>query len=217
MTLNQQKIVAREFLLFLICIVIGGIAFLAVYPYNSYEHRQVNKINVELAVQTKLADSLSYPCQSKTDRQRTFSRQYFNHFPNKKNFDDANALLWKRLSSLARHDSIGYLWKHTWEPELRLFNAMMGYSTPEAFQHFIKSNMFSLQEWADYKRSLVLQEEIRVRNQENTQRYLRILTPESQWRTAGLAFLLAVGTLFVLRYLWYGIRWSIRVLRQPKT
>ncbi len=116
MNIKTKKIIAREFLVFLICIGISIVTFLAIYPYNYFMRNKIDSFKKDISEKKILSDSLSKSYMLKYDTQFWFTGEF-----NKK-FNMSNTKLWESLYEIAKGDSVKYKWENTWDNELILFN-----------------------------------------------------------------------------------------------
>jgi hypothetical protein len=140
----------------------------------------------------------------------------FRHIEKEKIFyvDDKNRNdLWNRLSYLVIKDSLKYRWHNKWNKSLVDGIKNQGYKSPEEFEKFIIKNTPTQKEKVIIlkvikfmmKRSLLT---IKLRIYKK-----RFNNSEIKWIVLK-TFILAFIVLFVLRYIKYGIAWSIKTLKQ---
>jgi hypothetical protein len=214
MNIKTKKIIAREFLIFLICIAIGIVTFLTIYPYNYFKRNQIDGLTKDISEKRKLSDSLSKSFRLKTEKQFWFTDKYTSKFDLPKDKDYNNAKLWDRLYEIAKSDSVKYKWEKTWDKELIAFNKELGFDTPKSFQDFILTNIIYTKDIEQNKSATAINSEVDIIQNKISETSKKIVSTENQIRTAGLSFIIAVIILLFLRYIFYGIKWSIRTLKQ---
>lgn len=214
MNIKTKKIIAREFLIFLICVVIALVTFLTIYPYNYFKRNQIDSLTKEISEKKLISDSLSKSYKLKTEKQFWFTDKYISKFDLPRNKDYNNAKVWNRLYEIAKSDSVRYKWEKTWDKELIAFNKELGFDTPQSFQNFILTNIIYTKDIEQNKAAEKINSEVDILQNKMSETYKKIVSTESQLRTAGLAFIISVVILFLFRYLFYGIKWSIRTLKQ---
>lgn len=211
---SNQKIIAREFLVLITTLIIGIIAFLSIYPYNIYHQNQVETINAQILIKKKISDSLSQSYNKKLDRQVWFSNKYINKFnlPGWSNNDK----VWKRLSDLSEKDSIRFKCK-SWDRELISFVQESGFETPEAFKNFIDANIIISDDIKRNNEASNMKAEIKSLNKEKEYAQSKIFSFEKQFQFALIAFIVSLSLLFIMRYIFYGIKWFIKTLNQKQS
>lgn len=214
MKLKTKKIIAREFLVFLLCIAIAIIAFLSIYPYNYLKQNHINNLTKEIAAKRTLADSLSKSYAKKYDNQIWFTNKIRSKFNVSKSAEYGNLKLWNTLYDIAKSDSIKFKWGKVWSKELVIFIKELGFETPDKFQSFILKNITNSKDIKENRVAYKINAEaeaLQIKSHEISQ---KILSLENQLRTAGLFFTIAVAIFFFLRYIFYGVRWSVSTLNR---
>ncbi|WP_290861612.1 hypothetical protein, partial [Flavobacterium sp.] len=140
--INNKKILAREFVYFILCLLISSLIFLFIFPYNYFTQNQAANFAKEVKEKNVFIDSIKSINNKKIDAQNYFTDKY------KKEFDidiysEVNTELWITLNRIVKADSVKYKWENKWEKTLVSFNKKMGYKSPEEFTNFIKSNVIS--------------------------------------------------------------------------
>jgi hypothetical protein len=145
MNLKTKKIIAREFLVFIISLSIGIIAFLGTYVYNSFYQRQIDNINQQISAKELLADSISN-AYFKTPTQEPMYRQYYR-------YNNALIKVSNEIDALKNSDELN-----------RLVSKKLNF--------------------------------------------------DNQLHFGFIVFLISIFVLFIIRYVFYGIKWSIRTIKQ---
>jgi hypothetical protein len=146
MSLKTKKIIAREFLLFLLCITITGFVGLGTYLYNSCKINKVEVLKKEITLEKIIADSL----------QRSISIEY---------------------------DEYGIPIKNKLPPPIMLELAS--------------------------KRKLIQETTTKLEKYS-----VQVLSSTEQIRLSLIIFLISLSCVFLFRYLFYGIRWSLTILKE---
>ena len=210
MKLQTKKLIAREFLLLTIALSLGFICFLCTYPYNNYRNREIKNLEKSIAEKNKIADSLSHQYKIKSQKKDWF----FERFTTKFGSDlYKNEELWNRLLFLAKVDSIKYKWK-VWAKELIDFNKELDFSTPEKFKEFIDAYRINSKDSAEYNQSLNVNRDIAALKIQKRDVETIKLSFEKQVEFGIISTIILGIMLFAARYLFYAVRWSIKVLKQ---
>lgn len=212
-----KKIIAKEFLFFTAVLSITLISFLFLLAYNQ-------KINYNIDNQThvknekiKSANNLVSIYNAKIDIQTSHFNTLFRHIEKEKIFyiDEKNRNdLWGRLSYLVIKDSLKYRWYNKWNKSLVDGIKNQGYKTPEEFEKFIIKNTPTQKEESDYlKGHKIYDETVIIDNEIKNLQKDRFNNSEIKWIVLK-TFIIVFIVLFVLRYIKYGITWSIKTLKQ---
>jgi len=208
MNLKTKKILAREFLAFSICILITLLTLGTTYIIDKLRYNDVNKQIAEKLIKSK---ELTQTYIKKENNQKKFTRFYTDKFKLPKNIY-SNQQVWKRLSSIAVNDSVEYKWRKVWNKELMSFNKELGYKTPNDFKNFILINMFTPNDSINYKKNKLINEEIDELKYKLNNHIL--IKKEERVHIVFLAICITFTLLFLIRYFYYGIKWSLKTLKQ---
>lgn len=212
-----KKIIAKEFLFFIAVLSITLISFLSLLVYNQKIHYSIDNQKHIKNEKIKTANHLVENFNSKIDNQK----KYFNSLIaglEKRDFfsidDNLRIEWWNRLNYLIKVDSIKYRWKNNWDKKLVDGIKKRGYKTPEELKKFIIKNTPTLQEKSDYFKGHKIYDETDIIDNEikNLQKE-KFNDSEIKWIVLKI-FIIAFIVLFVLRYIKYGITWSIKTLKQ---
>lgn len=210
MKLQTKKIIAREFLLLTIVFALGFICFLSTYPYNNYKSSQAGSLDKTIAEKNRITDSLSYSYKSKSQKKDWF----FGKFTEKFGSDHyKNDEFWNRLSYLAERDSIKYKW-NSWSKELIDFNKELNFDTPQKFKEFIDANRLNRNDSANFNESEKVNQDILTLKQQKKEIEIKKLSFKEQVRFGVTSTIILLIILFATRYLFYAVKWSIKVLKQ---
>jgi hypothetical protein len=131
MKLQTKKIIAREFLLLILAIGVGLVAFSCTYLYNFYQRTKSENLSNEISTNESIADSLNKPFDSKTKQYHLL----YSKFNQNENVDpgdyetfEKNSLI--ELDKLALEDSIIAKYQK-WDPKFKTILREVGFNTPE--------------------------------------------------------------------------------------
>lgn len=215
MKLTTKKIIAREFLAALLVMAIGLTTFLGIYAYNAIKEKKISRLTSENNIASKQVDSLSYDYNKKADKQNWFFKKWSSTFDLS---DDTqyNTLekVWKRIDYLAQRDSISYRWKYIWNKDLVTFHKEIGFQNPEEFKAFIDDNRISEKDKSDFtlsneKKAIITDLDNQIKETQKS----KLSYDEQLDFTTTTIFLLCLF-IFGFRYLYYGVKWSIRILKE---
>jgi hypothetical protein len=195
--------------------LIGLTIFISVYPYNAFKENKINKKLNEAETTTKLIDSLSNDYNKKLNNQNWFFKKWSTTFDLSEDTQH-NTLekVWTRIDFLAQRDSIDYKWKNVWHKDLVTFHMDIGFNNPADFKKFIDDNRisdidksnFNLASEKEIKKSLL---EINITQLKNSK-----FSQNEQTDLAKNTILISIILVFGFRYLIYGVKWSLRTLKE---
>ena len=212
MKLNKKRIIAREFLLFLGCVLISSLAFIGTYPYNYSIDSKIDKLEKDIIPLTIAIDSLESTINAKVSKQKWFFEEWQKN-PEYSAGKDYNEM-WQRLEYFHKKDSIEYKWNNVWANTTLDFTRSLGFKNPTQFDKFIKDNSLN-----DSELKIATETEpvrVKVANLESRIKKYKILDIDDQLYFA-LIFLIIMGIIaFPIRYLFYSVKWSLRTLKQKE-
>ena len=141
-----------------------------------------------------------------------FKEQFF---PKKQNLFNSNihtlTSFWTFLDDLTKKDSI--IVNELLNERIKNKLKMIGFNSPEDLIKFINRNRITKLDSANYKKAYPLQENIK--NLENRVRKCeqKTISKNRQLDIGTYSLIFFVFIFFVLRYLFYSIKWSIRILK----
>lgn len=175
MNLKTKKVIAREFLLLLLCIATTAFVFLGVYLYSSYKSNKVDELIGEIKANKIIIDSL----------QSSISIEY----------DEYGIPIRKKWDFSAFDEAVN---NQKEDP----FKEFGGHQLPPLPPKKIILELAS-------KRKLIKETTIKLEKYSE-----QILSSTEQIRILLFTFLVSVSCIFVFRYLFYGMRWSISTLKE---
>ena len=211
MNIKTKRAIAREFLALLLVIGIGLTTFCSISIHNAICNKKIDKRKIEIDTSFKEMNILLFSHNKKLNNQNWLFRKY-NDITR---FDgNSSKKFWQRLDEIAKHDSISYKWDNIWSEELKIFFKENGFHNKQELEVFIAKNRITEKEKYDAveageKRAYILklkQEIIDITKS-------RFSFEEQISKTSDI-FFLSILCVFCLRYLVYGLKWSIQVLNQ---
>ena len=163
----------------------------------------------QISSKQRIADSL----MQRYDRKLKNQTWFFNELNNE--FDIQNYTLeksWQRLAELSKEDSLIAFYKMN-EKLFLAFNKQMGFETPNKWKDFIEDNLFQQIDINNKNKSSKIITEIERLKIQKKDIQKKILIKSEQVRISFNAFVFSGILLFLLRYIFYGIRWSIKTLK----
>jgi hypothetical protein len=209
---SYRKIVAREFLLFMLSSCVLFIVYLSLILFNLNIERKATKfdkaIEKEIIERKQIDSTYSRKCQNwaylynKVNEQIDLENSNYNH-PTK---------FWKRTGELIKKDSFDY--KYQKEPVLRLVFKNAGLLSKEDVKKFVKENNLNEIDKAN------IQKTTNSKTKENELRKELEITKKSHLNNDDkahnlyIAFVIIFLLVFPIRYLYYAILWSFKTLKE---
>jgi hypothetical protein len=195
--------------------VIGLTTFLSIYAYNAIKEKKISRLSNEINITSKQVDSLSSAHNKKIDKQNWFFKKWSATF-DLSNDTQYNTLekVWKRIDYLAQQDSINYKWKNIWHKDLVTFHKDIGFHNPEEFKAFIDDNRISEKDKSDFmvaneKKTFISDLDKQIKETTKSK-----LSYDEQIDFTTTAIVVLCLFIFGFRYLYYGVKWSIRTLNE---
>ena len=200
--INNKKIVAREFVFLILCLIISVLTFLFIFPYNYITQNQSSNFSKQIIEKNIVIDSVQDINNIKTETQKYFTNNYVKEFDGVSD-SETNTELWNILERIVKADSVNYKWKNKWEKTLVNFNIKMGYKSPEEFTKFIKSNVINS---SDLKLIENSKRDIILLKSQQLEKYNKFIELKEQFRISLFVFFISFFIFFILRYLIYGTK-----------
>jgi hypothetical protein len=215
MKLNKKKIIAREFLIVMVCAIVFVLAYLGTLPYNYFVNFKIDNLENESQPIKDSIETLTKSFSDKIGKQKWFVNE-FEKFSATGSSYNKYTELWERLEYLEKADSIQDKWENVWGSESKEIIQKVGFSNGHQFEQFIESNSLSTNEINQKNSIIPLNNELdKINSRIRTEKY-KVLDADEKTEFA-LACLIIFGVLsFPLRYLIYVIRWSIKTLKQKE-
>jgi len=214
MKLRTKKIIAREFLVLIICSLVSILYFIGVLIYNYRFDSQRDDLSSKITTFEQKIDSLVRPFKSKVDNQEWFFNESEKRVLQSRheNVDQ----LWSRLSYLSKIDSIIYKWHNYWNDDVINGLNEMGFKSGKDFDLFITKNSLTQNESKVYETVLIFKEKISELSSKTYSIDKKYFEYEDQIKSS-LSVLLIIGIIsFPIRYFIYAIQWSYRTLKQTE-
>jgi hypothetical protein len=216
MKLTTKKIIAREFLALLLVIVFGLITFLCIYPYNSFIENRINRISNEIKLKSKQVDSLSLNYNYKLEKQNWLFKRWKNNFNISDLKYNTKEKFWNRTDYLEKQDSINYKWKNVWDNNLILFFKNAGFENPDELKAFVKNNRLTEKEILNFGIANKSKSIISNLNKDKENAIKNKFSSIEQLDFSIYSILLTSIFIFAIRYLFYGVKWSMKTLKEKE-
>lgn len=225
MKLQTKKIIAREFLVLAIAIGVAVISYLVIYSYNYLEQNTTDKLSQKIVLNNTISNKLSSPYTEKFNKQLWFANKYYKQFQNDKakttQFYNKNGIpiigkdwnfrVFDRLMYLSHKDSLITMWngKNFYEEFGKYFNI----NTAEDFKIFVDENLISQDDINKKEQSEIIYNKTRPLQIKRDILKSKINSSIEQFNIVSYIFLAFLIIAFILRYIFYGIKWSIKTLK----
>ena len=214
MNKKTKKIIAREFLIILIMIALGLLIFVCIFPYNSYQNKQINKIENSISKKEKTTDSLHKSVNAKKKNQEWFFNKVSSEFDITNSEYSELKTLWPILQRIAENDSTEYRWNNKWEQSLIDFHKGIGFKNAQELEKFIETNSLNAKDSIQLEKSTLIRNEILGLKKRKIELENKVFDEYDRMDLlAGIGIIL-FGILFILRYLFYAVKWSIKTLKE---
>ncbi len=214
MNKKVKKIIAREFLILLALIVLTSLIFICVFPYNSYQKNNIDKIDKSLSEKEKLTENLHKSVDEKIENQEWFFEKLSSEFDITNSEYSELKTLWPILQRIAENDSIEHRWNNKWEKSLTDFHKGIGFKNGKELETFIEKNSISSDDSIQLKKSEEIRKEITELKKQRAEFKYKILNDNDKLDLVGGIGVTLFGILFLLRYLIYAVKWSLRTLKE---
>ena len=212
MKLETKKLIAREFLLLLISVGLGLIGFILTLGYSFIKESQLNNLQNEIILNESNNQKLNNSYDKKYE-----TRAWFYNTINEK-FDLSNSSyndpdkLWKRLNILIQKDSLRY--KYEQSPDIRESFKIVGLTNIESVEKFIQQNNLTKAEISDINKYVQDRKFIESLNSKASEAKSNTLSDSKKNEFTLWLFLCVLIFIFPIRYLYYSIKWSSKILKQ---
>ena len=209
MKLSIKKIIAREVLIILLIMAIGIISFLSLWIRNYYYQIKISNLNKEFAIKEKSADSLRTNYNKKVENQKWYFLKIDSVFDLPKY--KTQQKFWNRIEQLSKSDTLKIIYN---EKPFNVYNKKLGFESQNQYLTFINQNLLSLNDIKDKSQSdslLVLLGKINMRKELYKKNNLNI---KEILKATSYSIIIAFTIFFLVRYLFYCLKWSIKILKQ---
>ncbi len=214
MQLHTKKVIAREFIILLITIFLVIGAFAGTYIYNSLQNNQTLQLDDAIVKKTAFAEGLAKPYKLKMKNQQWFYDKNNEIVDLTHTEINSPYKLWQRLDYLAATDSIQIKLDSVWTPEIKELLVTIDFDNPQKLIAFIDKNRLTESDSADFSRSTAIYTEIEKVKKVKATYKAKLFSFDKQVNFAGWILCITLIVLFGLRYLFYAIGWSVRILKQ---
>lgn len=191
-----KKIIAREFLYFLLVIFIGSVTYAGIFTRNKYH-------NKEISIKKLRINKFSKNAVNRFDRWLSLEVASQNWYRNKPDREKE----WEKLKIYFEDQNTRDTTNLKWSNELLKFIKSIGFSSPDKLKQYTKTFGTPKEEIKALEESSNLEKQ--VKNLESN----IIFEEEHNYITQSVS-IIAFCALFLTRYLYISIRWSINILKQ---
>lgn len=237
MIIRTKKKIAKEILFLFTVIIFGIISYIGVYFYNLFLENKISNLSNTIKVKTTISDSLGKPYLDFQERIKNeelkfdeygipirskFKRLYYLQDGDRKKLDSLiNQMHIEKVSS----ESI-----KIFEKDFKNLHSVEFYPENKSLPPFVKqkfieyngqelfamSNSFAVssKDSSNYTKSTLLNKELQNERYQ-IQEYKKSLISSKEQRSFVLKVsLISFLFLFILRYIYYLVRWSLNTLKQ---
>ncbi len=212
LTLKHKKIIAREFLLFIIAIVTPFLVYFALHGANAYQKYKIDGYYKDASIANDTAKPLIVNYNKKKDKQAWYFDKYgsWGFSQTSPDIDTPDELWANSCDYFYDVDSIASFYN---AKSMTSFFNYIGIKSPYELKYFIKENTLTNEDISNKKegdRVLNMVSEINIKriDAQNS-----IIDKEEIYRLSVNSFWVLVIILFGFRFLYYAIIWSIKTLK----
>jgi hypothetical protein len=208
---KKKKIIAREYIMLMIILLIGALTYLSTVLYNVILQNKIDKVNERIEINNSQIDTLIQIYRQKSNNQDSLYKKF------KEEFDVSHLktkdAFWTRTEHVARIDSFSILWKTKWDKSIISAIQNMGFLTPDDLKSFIIDNSYTLDDLKnDSTATEIKKYNVDLLNNLSLKKG-KILTRRDQIKIAVSILIISFILLFIIRYLIILLRWSIKTLK----
>ncbi|MFC4263843.1 hypothetical protein ACFOWM_13180 [Ferruginibacter yonginensis] len=227
MKLRVKKIIAREFLILFVVVAISLITFLSVYAYNHYYQNKIDNLTNKISAKKILQDTLANLTNAKKEKQLWFANEYYTNYDfststRKLDFytesglpifgKNQNLKMFDRLIELNKKDSLLLIF--TRNNIFEEFGKHFNFKTPLDLKNFVTENTITSSDLVKLKQSNTVSNEIKALELEKENAQVKVVSLGTHKHLVIMSFLYSFILLFLFRYSFYGIKWSINTLKK---
>jgi hypothetical protein len=216
MKLKSKKIIAREIIVLAIVFAIGIITFSLTFLYNSFKINQEKIVTSEILSKTHLFDSLNISDQgiNNTITIDDSAFKLLHEFDSTK----GRGLSYQELKLLILNskDRKSYFDEYNDQMEFKNFAEFEDLIQTDQSKIEFDKNKLRIDSIKELKVT-TLQDEIAKLKQSKSNLTKGIITKEEQYDFSFWIMIISAILLILLRYVYYGISWSISILRIQET
>ena len=214
MQLRTKKVIAREFIILLIAILLVAGAFGGTYIYNSMQNNQALQLDDTIVKKTAMADNLAKSYKLKRKNQQWFYDKNNEIVDLTHTELNSPYKLWQRLDYLAATDSIQIKLDSVWTPEIKELLVTIDFDNPKKLIAFIDKNRITETDSTDFATSTSVNTEIEKVKKVKAVYKAKMFSVDQQKNFTLTILGITLIVLFGLRYLIYSISWSVKILKQ---
>jgi len=220
MKVQTKKIIAKEFLYLLLIIALSFLCFLSTYAYNFYLINRSENLGMIIIKKEKFTDSLNkiennlqsigapgYKLWSALNKSSYYTKSYDDFKSQFSTIDRINKL-YRALNQN------GYYTKSAAEFYTQYFSDVKNDPFAEFGGHEIKDSLPPPPKYKKWKEAEKIKSELTKNKFERSQIDHRVLSFNDQFSFACKALILFFAIFFLIRYLYYGYKWSTTTLKQ---
>jgi len=210
MNKKTKKIIAREFLILFALIVSGLLTFVCIFPYNLYQQKRINEIENIISERKAIADSLNKSVSEKLKNQKWYHKKITDKF----NFTKPVKSFWLSVSNHTQNDSVNYHWNNNWTNNLIEYHKTLGFNNAQELESFIKNNSLNKQDSIKLEKTDHIRKEISDFKNRKIKLENKYFDEYDRMELLTGIGIILFGILFLLRYLFYAVKWSIKILKE---
>jgi hypothetical protein len=214
---SSKKLLAREFLFFIIFLGLIALFYIGTYSHDIYIYWESKKLNETIdSYHSEIAD-LQKQIISKYEMQKWVFEETINDFPVYNNHGLDQSKLWKALIDKIPNHKAPFTWSEidsTAQKSLKTFFEERGVLSADSFVHFMNTYSYTENEVEVVARINKLHDLKQIVSDYKDHLQEQILTFKDRFhltlKFAGTLFIL----LFIIRYMFLGTVWSLKTLRK---
>lgn len=217
MNLSRKKIIAKEFLIILSCLIIlPCIVFVGTYFYDFKIKSDLNKLrelktNIYNEIQSLQQQSLQI--NHKISEQKKFYSKIKENGTYERSYKSFQDELWKHFESLRKSDSIIFKWNNVWNDSLIEQLKNLGYTNPEEFNMFIFENTLDSIELYAIEKINTNKIKISIIINEIKYKESKLFDNNRRIRYMLLTMLFTIIIAYPFRFIVLSIIWSFKTLK----
>jgi len=213
MNLSTKKIIAREFLILAVVLLLSLFAGICIYPYNFYKQNQINAKNDKIHALRKKSDSLSLVYNEKKRVQKIFFNSASLIFGWSESYQD----LWKLLGEKYHNGSIPVMYNRVPSSDFVKFLKSEGYDNSEAFEKFLSENLLTKSDSLNYLESEKTDQIIFGVIIESNHIKEKMIDSDEHMKFFAQVLAILFSIAYPIRFFALGVKWSLGIINQKNT
>lgn len=215
MKLITKKFIAREFLILLSSLIIWIASYLSISLYNLFHQHEIKNTDDMIYMKIQMADSLSKAYDQKKDKQLWFTNNYKERYSDlPKSYEQANQIIWRNFKSWRDENVIVDKWNKVWSKDFISFITQLEFENPTVFKNFIEQNLITSNDSLNKQKSDLYRNEINKLKVKKAALSGKLFSRDEQYQFSIQFFVCSLIVLFGVRFIYYGIKWSVKTLRE---